>query len=198
MKKIFQLIAFLLLASCNSQSKKIIPFETENGWGYKQNEEIIIQPQFGIASEFTDCGIAAVGDSENGNYYIDKDGKKLNIPVLEVGNFVDSFQDGYARFKKDGKIGFIDECGEIVIPAQFESVTSFKNQIAIVSKGFEVITNGPYKTHKGGTYGAIDKDGNLIIPYKFDFISSFSDEKTANAKIDGKDVIINAKGEIVK
>ncbi|MGS0527301.1 hypothetical protein ACU8V7_21180 [Zobellia nedashkovskayae] len=87
MKKIFQLIALLLIASCNSQSKEIIPFETENGWGYKQNEEIIIQPQFGIASEFTDCGIAAVGDSENGNYYIDKDGKKIKYSGLRSRQF---------------------------------------------------------------------------------------------------------------
>ena len=82
MKKIFQLIVLFLITSCNSQSKEIIPFETDKGWGYKQDEEIIIQPKFGIASEFTDCGIAAVGDSENGNYFIDKTGKKLNIPVL--------------------------------------------------------------------------------------------------------------------
>ncbi len=198
MKKIFQLIALLLIASCNSKSKEIIPFETDKGWGYKQDGKIIIQPKFGIASEFTECGIAAVGDSENGNYYIDKTGKKLNVPILEIGNFIDEFQESYARFKKDEKLGFINECGEIVINAKFESVTPFKNEIAIVHRGFEIIENGPYKTQKGGKFGAIDKKGNLIIPYKFDFISEFSDNKTATARIDNKDVTINSKGEIIK
>lgn len=198
MKRIFQLIVFLLITSCNSQSKEIIPFETDKGWGYKQNGKIIIQPKFGIASEFTACGIAAVGDSENGNYYIDKTGKKLNIPILEIGNFIDDFKEGYARFKKNDRLGFINECGEIIINAKFESVTPFKNKIAIVRKDFEIIKDGPYKTKKGGKYGAIDKKGNLIIPYKFDFISNFSDKKTANAKIDGKDILINTKGESIK
>ncbi|MBU3026360.1 WG repeat-containing protein [Zobellia galactanivorans] len=198
MKKIFQLIALFLITSCNSQSKEIIPFETDKGWGYKQDGEIIIQPKFGIASEFTDCGIAAVGDSVNGNYFIDKTGKKLNIPVLKMGNFIDDFHEGFARFKKNEKLGFINQCGKIVIEAKFESVTPFKNKIAIVRRGFEVIENGPYKTQKGGKYGAIDKTGNLIIPYEFDFISEFSDNNTANAKVGNKDVIINSKGKIIK
>ena len=71
-EKVFHLMVFLLITSCNSQSKEITPFETSEGWGYKQDGKIIIQPQFGIASEFTDCGIAAVGDAKNGNYYIDE------------------------------------------------------------------------------------------------------------------------------
>ncbi|WP_029489533.1 WG repeat-containing protein [Aquimarina agarivorans] len=100
--------------------------------------------------------------------------------------------------KKIGKLGFINECGEIVIDAKFESVTPFKNEIAIVHRGFEIIKNGPYKTQKGGKFGAIDKKGNLIIPYKFDFISEFSENKTATAKIDNRDVTINSKGEIIK
>ena len=191
-------MVFLLITSCNSQSKEITPFETSEGWGYKQDGKIIIQPQFGIASEFTDCGIAAVGDAKNGNYYIDETGKKLNIPVLNIGNFIDDFQEGYARFEEDEKIGFINECGEIVIDAKFESVAPFKNGIAIIGKDFEIVENGPYKTQKGGKFGAIDKTGNLIIPYKFESISDFSDDKTAKAKINDKDIFINSKGETIK
>ena len=197
MKKIFYIISILIITGCNSQSKEIIPFETKKGWGYKQNGKIIIEPQFGIVGEFTDCGIAAVGSKE-GNFYIDKTGKKLDVPILIIDNFIDDFQEGYARFNENEKIGFINECGEITIDAKFESVTAFKNGMAIVRKGFEIIENGPYKTEKGGKYGAIDIKGNIIIPYKFDFISNFSKKKTANARIDGKDILINVKGEIIK
>ncbi len=197
MKKIFYLIALFSLVSCNSQSKKIIPFETSEGWGFKQNEKITIEPQFGIVSEFTNCGIAAVGDS-NGNYYINSKGEKLDIPTLEIDNFIDPFKEKYARFKKDNKLGFINECGAIVIDAIYENVTPFTNGIAIVRKDFKIIEKGPYKILQGGKYGAIDKKGTLTIPYSFDFISTFSTESTANAKINGKDVIIDFKGNIIK
>lgn len=199
MKKIAQIIIFFVIISCNSQSNNLIPFEGNNGWGYKdKNGKIIIKEQFGIVSEFTTCGIAQVGTPNNGNYYIDKTGKKLDIPIYKTGNFIDDFSDGYARFKKNNKMGFINECGEITIKAQFEFVSPFYNGIAIVRKGFILVGEGPYKSFEGGSFGAIDKKGNLVINYnKFDFIYDFQTKDSTNAKIGNKFYSIDSKGNVI-
>ncbi len=198
--KILIFIQLIILISCNGKAQEVIIFEDEKTElsGLKQDGKIIVKPIYIGIDEFTDCGIAGVIHPTAGYFYINKKGEKLDVPYMEIEYQTDRFREGYARFKKDEKLGFIDECGEVVINAKFESVTPFKNGMAIVRKDFEIIEKGPYKIRKGGKYGAIDKNGTLVIPYKFDFISEFSDNKTANAKIDNNDVIINSKGEIVK
>ncbi len=200
MHKFLIFIQFVLLISCNAKAQEVTIFEDEKTelFGLKKGNDIILKPTYIGIDQFTDCGIAGVIHPTDGYFYINKKGEKLDIPYMETEYQTDRFREGYARFKKNEKIGFIDECGKIVIDAKFKSITPFKNGIAIARKDFKIIKKGPYKIPKGGKFGAIDKNGNLIIPYKFDFISEFSNDKTATAKIDNKDVIINSKGEIVK
>lgn len=183
MKHSFYIIFLLFFTNCSKKS--LIPFETSEGWGYKKNNKIIIKPKYGIAGTFTDCGIAPVGD-KNGNYYINKKGRKMNIPTFETGYFLDKFINGVARFKKNDKIGFINECGEIVIQSKFDYAEPFYNNISIVYK----------KSIK--KYGAIDKEGKLIIPYKFDRINNFKKDNKSKAKYKNKVVTINIKGEIIE
>lgn len=199
MKKILYTLTILLLLQCKSTKEiDLAPFENENGWGYKNGENIVIKPKYGIVGEFTKCGIAAVGDAQGENYYIDKTGKKLDIPTYIVDNFIDDFKEGYARFKSENKFGFINECGEIAIEAKFEFAHPFNNTIAIVRTDFEKIKKENHTLFKGGKYGAINTKGELIIPFTFDYISDFNSEGIAKAKIGDKPVKIDKKGTILK
>lgn len=55
--------------------------------------------------------------------------------------------------EQNGKQGFIDSTGKIVIPPKFAWVGNFNDGLALVSNDT--------------TYGYINQDGELIIPYKF-------------------------------
>lgn len=46
-----------------------------------------------------------------------------------------SFSEGLAAVKVNGKWGFINPFGEVVIPAQFDSVMRFDNGLAQVTAG---------------------------------------------------------------
>lgn len=63
------------------------------------------------------------------------------------------FSEGLAAVRLDGKWGFIDKTGEIVIPFQYYMVDSF-------SEGLAVATMDP-----DGLVGYIDKTGTEVIPY---------------------------------
>jgi WG containing repeat len=47
---------------------------------------------------------------------------------------VDGYQQGFARIKKDQVYGFVNQCGEEVIPAQFEYAEPFNDGKALVKK----------------------------------------------------------------
>lgn len=63
-------------------------------------------------------------------------------------------------FESSGKYGFIDELGDIVIPAKYDNVGYFKDGIALVELNEK--------------YGFIDTTGKTVIPIQFDDIESIS------------------------
>ena len=74
--------------------------------------------------------------------------------------FIDDyhFQSGVAKFHQNGKYGFIDTTGKVVIEPQYDHVWEdfYKNNYAIVEIN--------------GKYGVIDKTGKFVIEPKYDHI----------------------------
>lgn len=83
---------------------------------------------------------------------------------------------------EDGKYGYIDKTGKVVIKPQFENSVGFREGLAA--------------TKMNGKYGYIDKNGKWIIEPRFDFTYMFS-EGLAKVLIDGKLAWINKQGEYV-
>ena len=78
-------------------SHEYIPFRSCNLWGYKSNDDIIIQIQFEDADLFSANGLARV--KKNGKYgFINKKGK-IVIPC--VWSYADVFYYGYTNCPKD-------------------------------------------------------------------------------------------------
>ena len=73
---------------------------------------------------------------------------------------VDSFSEGLARIKLNGKYGFINTIGEVVIPYSFEEVDSFSDGLA--------------KIKLNDKYGFINKIGETVIPCSFEDVGWFS------------------------
>lgn len=185
-----------LISGCNNRA--LIPFEHDGLSGYKDERgKVVIQPQYIFAEDFSKYGIAAVCDLKPNWIYIDTRGKFVIKPMF-YDNGYDPFTEGLARYEENRKIGFFNEKGDKVIPAKFEFAFPFQNGFSLVAKGVKRVKDGEHTLIQADKWGFIDKKGKLTIPFKFDdFLSPFEEPVVARMVIDGKEVWINRKGEIV-
>lgn len=84
--------------------------------------------------------------------------------------------------RENGKYGYIDKTGKVVIPPQFENTMGFSEGLAA--------------TKLNGKYGYIDTTGKWVIEPKFDFTYKFS-EGLAMVRIGKKFAWIDRSGKIV-
>ncbi|PKL01317.1 MAG: hypothetical protein CVV56_01585 [Tenericutes bacterium HGW-Tenericutes-1] len=76
------------------------------------------------------------------------------------------FQEGLARVVKNGKFGYIDKTGEIIIDFDYEDAGHFSQGLA-------------YYANSEGKYGYINKKGEIIISPKYDYAEEFNLNKQA-------------------
>lgn len=108
----------------------------------------VIKPQFKAAYYFRE-GVATA-ESESGSVLINPSGK-----VLASGyQFLQLISDGRVPASRDGKAGYLDLGGKVVIPFQYEETDSFSSGLAAVKKE--------------GKWGFIDRNGQTVIPFKLD------------------------------
>ena len=100
------------------------------------------------------------------------------------------FQDeGLAAVKKNGRWGFINRKGEIVIPYEWGETRGFGgNGLACVAVG---------SNYSRRRWGIIDSSGQLVVPLYFDRLSGFDDFGMCGAEAAGRAGFINEKGAIV-
>ena len=92
---------------------------------------------------------------------------------------VGSFNEGFARVKKDGKHGYINTKGEQIVECKFDDGSDFNEGFAAVQKD--------------GKWGYINTKGEQAIECKFDGACDFR-EGFAGVLKDGKCGYINTKG----
>jgi len=130
-----------------------------------------------------------------------------------------SFSEGLAVVKLNGKYGYMDTQGRVVIPARFDQARSFSEGLALVQvngtwsfidrTGNQVITAPPSTveiapfsdglarfTNEASETGFIDKNGQVVIAPQPRYIGSFS-EGLATIAVDSKIGFIDKTGAIV-
>lgn len=143
----------------------------ENGeylYGYlnKRGNEVI-PLSYEYASDFQD-GKALV-KMKDGNYaLIDLTGKVLNSYSYP---FVDDYGDGMLAFRKsnEGKWGYMDESGKVLVEPQFTGTQHFVDERAIVHL-------------EQYNYGLIDKQGKFIIKPNYNVIVNLEEGRYALGK----------------
>ncbi|MGO4350242.1 WG repeat-containing protein [Paenibacillus sp. MCAF9] len=186
-------------------------------YGYIDREgNQVIPPIYEYATSFKD-GIAAVFQN-NKTKFISKSGETL----LDTDYFgVKNFSCGRALFQSNGKFGYLDIHGKVVIPPKFEHAYDFSEGYATVvipigiTSGIafidvngnfindQIYNNSMHFTdgivsvqHPSGKHGCINAAGEYVIdPISEDYIS-FS-EGLAPISIKGKIGYIDCKGQIV-
>lgn len=83
--------------------------------------------------------------------------------------------------KKEGRWGYTNTAGKMVIPYKYDAVSDFSEGLAVV-------------VHND-MYGAIDTTGKTVVPFKYDHLDNFSDGLALFTK-DGNGLIgfVDSKG----
>jgi hypothetical protein len=190
---------FWLLSLAGQESGaqgKLVPFEKEGKWGYENaSGQVMIQPQFDMANDFSAHGIAAVVD-EKGWAYINEKGKTFIRPFV-IDNGPDYFEEGLARFRIDNKFGFFDRRGKIMIKPQFDFAFPFHEGLAAICMGCKEDPEGEHRSVKGGKWGYINKKGKIVIPTQFEEAGDFEKGK-AEVKFKSEKVFVDKRGKIIK
>lgn len=124
---------------------------------------------------------------KNGKYgLIDYDGNKL------LGNEYDSIEslksvEGNLLVKREGKVGLVNNVGQIIVPVQYKEVRilkeGYKNEYLIIDEN--------------NNSGIISTSGTIIINPTYQDIKYISSDEIYAAKIENKWNLINKKGEIL-
>jgi hypothetical protein len=96
---------------------------------------------------------------------------------------VEASGDGMFGFEKDGKFGYLDKTGNIVIPADYVYESSSSKTIPTFQKGLA-------KLKKDIKYGVLDKTGKIVIPFEYDglYISNYGNYVSVYNNINGKSI----------
>jgi hypothetical protein len=104
---------------------------------------------------------AIVTEKKGKTIGIDQNENKL-FEVFWFDNGPDPVVEGLFRIIKDGKIGFADQKGKIVIAARYTCAYPFENGKAKVAYQCETIPEGEYTRWESQTWMYIDEKGNEI------------------------------------
>lgn len=203
--KYIPLYIFLFI-SCTlfSQDKDIwfsFPNKDTTLIGYKDKTGAIkIEPKF---MEFTAAnkfdGIIAATEKDNDrweSYYLTKSGKIVGRDSLYIfDNGADCENEGFIRFRdpKTDKMGIFNSNGEVVIPAEYNSLTRVQNQMAIVLKDAQKIndTHGGDCNHFGWAGGAeyLISTNNTVLINDFKYSNELNFYSLQKSKKPSKDPI---------
>lgn len=179
--------------------QKLIPFETNNIWGYKNAKgEVVVQPQYVSANQFSEGrGLVRKARGQNGQYgFVDISGKEV-IPCSFYTAY--DFCDGVALVSLaettgDSRWTYIDMNGERLFEKEFVLARNFsQGYAAVLKEGSAAPTplgNGNQK------WSYINKEGAYVTELTFEEAYYFKDSY-AVVKNNGKYGVINDKFEVV-
>lgn len=182
-------IAFtlLILSIPIAQAGKLIPFEDPKTklYGFKNEKgKVVVSPQFQIVMENLKEDEVLIPVKKDGTYYLMDSNGELKFESVFHDNGWDYYNEGLTRFLKDGKVGFLDKGGNVVIQPLYDFAKYFENGTALVcngcwsyypksprfqplSSGRYIMTGWEYPEITGGKWGVIDIKGNVVVPLEY-------------------------------
>lgn len=174
-------------------SEGMVAIQVGKKWGYLNSEgKTIVEAKYDKALEFnSDHSVAKLGSDF---YIIDKKGNETKVDIKGLED-VRRFSEGLAPYRANGKWGFINSAGEIVVSAEFKGVGYLSDglawakneagQVGFINTQGEMTIAAKYEAAKdfsngvarvkSGTWTLIDASGNSINPPAADSYGKFSD-----------------------
>jgi hypothetical protein len=95
----------------------------------------------------------------------------IPVPVESMDNGPDYFNDGLARSRVGGKIGYIDRKLNLVIAATYDGAYPFKDGVAVVCTACTIVSDGIVSDgerswYEGGQWGRIDRRGRVVTAFR--------------------------------
>ncbi|WP_312901093.1 WG repeat-containing protein [Chryseobacterium taichungense] len=179
MKKVFLIILLMPMLSFSQKKDVLKYFKTKDSLVGVKNEDgkIIVPAQFKVFSYLKD-GEAVKGETiyfdgpkqdekpeKNAwGYVYDRNGNFLYRPFF-YDNGADYFSEGVRRFVKNGKVGFADRNGMVIIKPEHDFVSSFNYGYAAYCDGCDwEKTEDEHKAIIGGTWGIMNFKGETVQP----------------------------------
>lgn len=122
-------------------SLAVIAFQGKSGYINVHTAEIVIEPQYKVAWDFSE-GLAAVRNHE-------------------------------------GKVGFINNKNEVMIPFKFDAKSDRERKLYVFESGMCVMSDST------GLFGIIDRDGNWLIEPAYDYIDPYTVKGFRGVQKDG-------------
>ncbi|MCZ7603220.1 MAG: WG repeat-containing protein [Melioribacteraceae bacterium] len=184
MNKKINIIAFIFLTVLGIENIKAIQKANNN----MIDDNKIEQDSSGI--------INIIYKEGHGFFAVDINRNEL-FEVFPFDNGPDYPSEGMFRIVKNGKIGYANLKGEIIISPQFDAALPFINGMAAFCDGCSERIDGEHKTWIGGKWGFINNSGVITIPAKFDSIIEQFKYGVAEVTYLGAVILINKNGEQV-
>ncbi|QHV95317.1 WG repeat-containing protein [Spirosoma endbachense] len=170
------------------QSDTLFMIKKKNLYGCLNTKgEEIIKPEVPSSFHFRD-GLAYFGPFKDGIIYMDT---RLKPALIINGTQGSDFSEGLSAIIRDGKVGFINLNGELVIPAEYD-VKDYSGITFLPS-----FSLGLACVHKNGKYGFINKQGEIVIPLQFDHAYDFNKSGITTVTVNKKQGVINTQGDFV-
>ncbi|MCL2751545.1 MAG: WG repeat-containing protein [Firmicutes bacterium] len=159
-----------------------------NGKAQRTAVKIVLEASEQFDLNDSEHGMTTIRRSDGNHRIVDKTGKKITDGRLSYSpsgfdEILGFFKDAeFLCFQKDGKIGYLDFKGNVVVPANFDDAIP---PIA-GAKLYGVMNDG-------GKWGFADKNGALKIAAKYDLVLWFLDG-LAMVRLDGKFGFVDESG----
>lgn len=181
----------------NPSSRETTPESTE-ALPTAKVSEIIWLPESWTEDDISHSSLASFGeecylfllDGENPYHLLTYSGE-----LIGTYKSIDNFSDGLARVEADGKFGYINISGQLIIPAVYDEADTFIEGLARVQKDgyygyidtigqivipieytkIDAFTDGLARVEKDEYYGYVDTTGQIVIPIEYTEIGAFTD-----------------------
>lgn len=176
----FFLCSLLLLSNCKT-TEKLIPFNENKRWGFKDATGQVIIPAVykSYHTPIDPTFIPVKGDKAWG--VINNKGDTV-IP-FQYTSFSDELRDGMILVSRDKKYGCIDRKGTVVIPLVYDSYFWFSGNVTAVKRD--------------GKYGMINRKGETVIPFEYEALHTTFTNGLAGARVNNKWGFIDSTNHMV-